>query len=100
MYWFGTPLVLLILTFFIADPTFSKISAEQFSFITSLDSYSQLKLVHESCCLIGGAVSACVGGAASPGCNLIGCSAQSVGACGQQPVYKTTPLIGLGLLQN
>ena len=43
---------------------------------------------------------ACVGGAASPGCNLIGCSAQSAGAGGQQPVYKTTPLIGLGLLQK
>ena len=30
-----------------------------------------------------------------PGCNLIGCSAQSVGAGGK----KTAPLIGMGLLQ-
>ena len=41
-----------------------------------------------------------VGGAASPGSNLIGCSAQSVDVGGQQPVYKTTPLIGLRLLQK
>ena len=43
--------------------------------------------------VIGGAVCACVGGATSPGCNLIGCSAQSVGAGRQQPVYKTTNTI-------